>query len=176
MSLLAPRALPTDYWACVRGPCSSKVACIHASRVPSLQTSPVIHPTCSTPRIHIHVAHVSAVPVLHSTHSTPLHGTACCRSQAGVVMGYISGNASTQGNLFATALCLTASHPSPPTAFLCLLLLVYCKPPFNILSHVVRLAPGLRSFSVFLLPPSRPPSLPPSLPLTPPSLPSLASL
>ncbi|PMD58140.1 uncharacterized protein K444DRAFT_437373 [Hyaloscypha bicolor E] len=82
-------------------------------------------------------------------------------------MGYISGNASTQGNLFATALCLTASHPSPPTAFLCLLLLVYCKPPFNILSHVVRLAPGLRSFSVFLLPPSRPPSLPPSLPLTP---------
>jgi hypothetical protein len=118
-----------------------------------LQYSPYPYPCCARQRR-------SRSP-LHSLHSAARHSLLQVPGRR--CDGLHIRERLHAGESFRTALCLTASHPSPPTAFLCLLLLVYCKPPFNILSHVVRLAPGLRSFSVFLLPPSRPPSLPPSL-------------
>jgi hypothetical protein len=162
-SLLAPRALPTEYCQCPAcvGParvCSSKIeySCVLPSL--SLLFRP---PPVASPRIHIHVAHVSAVPF-----STPL--TACCRSQAAgrrcdELRSTYQGTPPRRGIfslLHCTALCLTASDRSPPR---CLSLPSPCLLQTSF-QHPLSRRPS-RAWPAFLLRfPS--PSLPPSLPLT----------
>ena len=142
----------------MRGPLSSKIeygAQLRASKpLSSSDPPPMAFPP---PPVSISMLRTSA-PV-----PSPLHcllQVPASRPPAGAVMSYgvhIREHLHA-GESFRYCTGLTASDPSP-AAFLCLLL-VYCKPPFNILCPVVHLAPGPRFFSVFLLPPSLLPSLP----------------